>query len=318
MCTTKKTITTWAMRLSVRPITASTTTRATSTSPSTTPMTMLTSTIAWCTPCVERARRAHSFTLDVVSHLTGSSPESFHNHLHAIHGAHSLIRFSLSASTCSSQSVLSTSSISNCSLSSTTRSSWKACASPPTWRVRTPTTSPLPSHIVQAKNGTCTRIRCIYVGNLVPRKGLKFHKTRSNAIIYTPNLLYLEGCCDGIWRNQRPESICVTSTTRHFLTKMIGCAIWKQQRHPTNPTKTQNQIIKYGETRMWARVHERNRETYCVWSRHSESRETWWCQRLNKYGEIRMWIRIHKTLRVDTHTSWRRSTSTERPCRSIK
>ena len=56
MATTKTTITTWAMRPSVRPITASTTsgiTRATSTSPSTTPMTMLTSTIAWCTPCVE-------------------------------------------------------------------------------------------------------------------------------------------------------------------------------------------------------------------------------------------------------------------------
>ena len=74
------------MRLSARPITASTTsgtTRATSTSPSTTPMTTLTSTVAWCTPCVGRARRAHSFTLDVVSHFFGSSPESFHNHLHS-------------------------------------------------------------------------------------------------------------------------------------------------------------------------------------------------------------------------------------------
>ena len=83
MATTNTTITTWAMRPSVRPITASTTsgiTRATSTAPSTTPMTILTSTIAWCTPCVERARWAHSFTLDVVSHLIGSSPESFHIH----------------------------------------------------------------------------------------------------------------------------------------------------------------------------------------------------------------------------------------------
>ena len=81
--TTKTTITTRAMRPSVRPTTASSqsgTTRATCTSPSTTPMTMLTSTIAWCTPCVERARRAHSFTLDVVSHLIASSPESFHIH----------------------------------------------------------------------------------------------------------------------------------------------------------------------------------------------------------------------------------------------
>ena len=82
MATTKTTTTTtWAMRLSARPITASTTsgtTNATSTSPSTTPMTMLTSTIAWCTPCVERARRTHSFTLDVVSHLIGSRSESYH------------------------------------------------------------------------------------------------------------------------------------------------------------------------------------------------------------------------------------------------
>ena len=79
------------MSLSARPTTASTTsgtTCATSTSPSTTPMTMLTSTIAWCTPCAERARRAHSFTLDVVSHLIGSSPESFHNHLHSHPWAH--------------------------------------------------------------------------------------------------------------------------------------------------------------------------------------------------------------------------------------
>ena len=39
-------------------------------------MTMLTSTIAWCTPCVERARREHCFTHDdVISHLIGSSPE---------------------------------------------------------------------------------------------------------------------------------------------------------------------------------------------------------------------------------------------------
>ena len=73
------------MRISARPITAtqSGTTCATSTSPSTTPMAMLTSTIAWCTPCVERARRAHS------SHLTSShtslaqGPESFHNRLYS-------------------------------------------------------------------------------------------------------------------------------------------------------------------------------------------------------------------------------------------
>ena len=97
-------------------------------------------TIAWCTPCVERARRAHSFTLDVISHIIGSSSESHHNHLHTMHGAPSLTRFSLSTSTCSFLSYPSTSSTPSCTLSSTTRSSWKACATPPTRRVRTPTT----------------------------------------------------------------------------------------------------------------------------------------------------------------------------------
>ena len=63
---------------------------ATSTSPSTTPMTMLTSTIAWCTPCVERARRAHSFTLDVVSHLMAQDLSLVISHPRSYPGAHLL------------------------------------------------------------------------------------------------------------------------------------------------------------------------------------------------------------------------------------
>ena len=60
----------------------------------------------------------------------------------------SLGRFSYSTSTCLSlsSSFPSTSCTPSCTLSSTTRSSWKACANPPTRRVRTPTTSPSPSH----------------------------------------------------------------------------------------------------------------------------------------------------------------------------
>ena len=42
--------------------------------------------------------------------------------------------------------LLSTSCTPSCTLSSTTRSSWKACATPPTRGVTTPTTSPPPSH----------------------------------------------------------------------------------------------------------------------------------------------------------------------------
>ena len=94
-----------------------------------------------------RARRAHSFSLDVVSYLIGSRSESCHKHLHTIRGAPSLTRFSLSTSTCSSLSFPSTSCTPSCTLSSTTRSSWKACATPPTRRVRTPTTSPPPSQV---------------------------------------------------------------------------------------------------------------------------------------------------------------------------
>ena len=148
MATTKTTITTRAMRPSVRPITALTTsgtTRATSTSPSTTPMTMLTSTIAWCTPCVERARRAHSFTLDVVSHLIGSSPESFHIHPWSSSSSRTLCDSFLPFYFHLFLPVLTFYFLTpSCTLSSTTRSSWKACATPPTRRARRPTTSPLP------------------------------------------------------------------------------------------------------------------------------------------------------------------------------
>ena len=76
----------------------------------------------------------------------GSRFESCHNHLHTIHGAPSLTRFSLSISTCSSLSFPSSSNPS-CILSSTTRSSWKACVSQLTMRGRTPATSPLPSQV---------------------------------------------------------------------------------------------------------------------------------------------------------------------------
>ena len=69
------------------------------------------------------------------------------------HGAPSLTRFSLSTSTCSSLSPFhSTSCTPSCTLSSTTRSSWKACATPPTRRVRTPTTSPPPSHFLSSSS----------------------------------------------------------------------------------------------------------------------------------------------------------------------
>ena len=51
---------------------------------------------------------------------------------------------------------------------------------------------------------------------LAQRQGLKFYQTkieRNHPLRYTPRSLYLESCCDGIWRIHIRESICVTSTT---------------------------------------------------------------------------------------------------------
>ena len=146
MATTKTTITTRAMRPSVRRTTASSQTTTTSGTwtrtaacssrcAAGTPMTTLTPTIAWCTSCVERAL----FHTVMTPHTSfGSSSESNHNHLHTIHGAFSLtclLFASFSFPSCPSPS---TSSTTSCSLSSTTRSSWQVCATPPQKRVRAP------------------------------------------------------------------------------------------------------------------------------------------------------------------------------------
>ena len=49
-------------------------------------------------------------------------------------------------------------------------------------------------------------------------KALSNKMWRNHSLRYTPSLLYLESICDGIWRNQKPESICATSiTTEDFL-----------------------------------------------------------------------------------------------------
>ena len=100
--------------------------------------------------CVERARRAHSFTLDVVftPHLA-----QVLSHFTTISMAHPLWFASpFLLLPVSSLSFPSTSSTPSCTLSSTTRSSWKACATSPTRRVRTPTTSPLPSQVMSPRS----------------------------------------------------------------------------------------------------------------------------------------------------------------------
>ena len=104
-----------------------------------TPMTTLTLTIAWCTSCVESAHSAHCSTLDDdTAHLMAQVLSPFiviHGHTH---GAFSLTRSLPSSFTCPSCPSPSSSTIPSCSLSSTTRSSWQVCATPPQKGVRTP------------------------------------------------------------------------------------------------------------------------------------------------------------------------------------
>ena len=106
-------------------------------------MATLTSTIAWCTSCVESVHRAHCSTLD---------DDAVHFMVQVL-GSHIVISMSsmahflwldLSPFTGLSCPSPSSSSIPSCSLSSTTPSSWQIGATPPQKRVRTPwTPSPL-------------------------------------------------------------------------------------------------------------------------------------------------------------------------------
>ena len=123
---------------------------------------MTTQTLAWCTWYAELAHSARSCTpVHVVSHLTGSRSESCHVISIVIHERFSLSRVSSSTSTCPflSSSFPSASCTASCTLSSTTWSSWKACATPPTRGVTTPTTSPPPSHF-PPPCGWCSPLSC--------------------------------------------------------------------------------------------------------------------------------------------------------------
>ena len=102
----------------------------------------------------------------VLSHFTSISI--------VIHGRTSLTRFSLFTSTCSSLSFY-TSCNPICTLSSTTRSSWKACDTPPTRRVRTPRTSPPPSQVMSPISWPSASSTTLQV----PSPTLSRHRTRT-------------------------------------------------------------------------------------------------------------------------------------------
>ena len=79
----------------------------------------------------------------------------------------------------------------------------------------------------------------------------------------TSSLLYSESCSDGNWRNHVPKSICVTSTTTEDFSKDNWMCDLDSDIAGSSKD-TQNPIIKYGENRMWERG---NRGTYQDWSR---------------------------------------------------
>ena len=111
---------------------------------------------------------------------------------------------------------------------------------------------------------------------LAQRKGLKFYQTRSNAIILCdtlpayclPKVVVMESVeiiYEKVYMSPRPLP---KFSFQRQLDERIGFrSCWKQQRLPTNPTKTKNPIIKNGETRGRATVHPGDRKRCLVWSR---------------------------------------------------
>ena len=109
---------------------------------------------------------------------------------------------------------------------------------------------------------------------LAQRKGLKFYQTRSNAIIlYCTLPAYY--CISKVVVMKSEEIIYQKAYVSPRPPPKISCkdsccVIWIQMSlEAAMITNESNQnpkpnYIKYGETRLWARVHKGNRETYYV------------------------------------------------------
>ena len=135
---------------------------------------------------------------------------------------------------------------------------------------------------------------------LAQRKGFKFCQTRCNAIILYDTLpayciskvVEMESgdvIYEKVYASPRPPP---TISFKDIVgwKELDSESSWKQQGHPTNPTKTKNPIIKNGETRGWTTVHPGDRKRCLVWSRRHQT--------LNKNGETRGWTHIHPELCV--------------------
>ena len=185
MATTKTTTTTWPMRPSVRPTTAWTTNDV-----NTHNYMQLTKYNKYTNDDVldRRLRGAQhtqsSHIARTLVHLFMSSHTSLAQDLSlvinisiVIHERTSLSRFSSSTSTCPflSSSFPSTSCTASCTLSSTTWSPWKACATPPTRGVTTPTASPPPSQVMSPTSWPSASSTT----HRVPSPTLSRHRTRT-------------------------------------------------------------------------------------------------------------------------------------------
>ena len=78
---------------------------------------------------------------------------------------------------------------------------------------------------------------------------------RNHPLRHSLSSLHPESCRDGIWRifyekvYMSPRPPPTISFKDNWMKELEFKSRWKQQRHPTNPTKIKNPIIKNGETR---------------------------------------------------------------------
>ena len=108
---------------------------------------------------------------------------------------------------------------------------------------------------------------------LAQRKGLKFYQTRSHAVILYDTL---PACCISKAIVIKSEEIVYEkvhvsprlppkiSFKENWMKELDSEVAGRSKNTQRIQPKPQNPIIKYGETRMWARVHKGNRETYYV------------------------------------------------------
>ena len=98
-------------------------------------------------------------------------------------------------------------------------------------------------HSVLGRHTTCSTERNEVLSNKIESN----HPLR-----HTPSLLYLESCCDGIWRNHIRESICVTSASskdflQRYWMKELGSEVARQAEDNQSTQPNPNPIYRTGK-----------------------------------------------------------------------